>query len=318
MASETKRISKKRRVSLWFIKHILVASILIFVTSFFALNGTEALYSQEIEKLYFQNLTVCFLISILGTISWNILLMFYRRADKMYRIRELPFSYRVGIRKILIVISWFFAFLSLTSVLFLVRALSMGLSGTLQYFAILAFSSEIAILSLLYRDIAIMKSEWATYYIDRFSKALKKAKDQESVASSGDLAKGLRYFEQTLPSPFALRSVKEKLIEVDLVLEKGTKKDRLKLAGLLQTMANAIKANKNSEFDAAYMGLADFLHSYIEGKSQVVLQQTSKRALARASFAKLTDVFMTKVIPTLVILGIAALIYNWLGIRLNL
>lgn len=317
--------TRRHKLLSWFLKHVLFALFIVFVTFFALMNFYQVLHSMNVEELISINLLMSSFVGIILVIVWNMNWKFIpllsKATEKGVKKRRLrPLSQRLASRKYYLLSFYCFTLLTLVSLIFLVRAYWPAFTITsASRFILTVFFLEFAALSVYYYQYLVQDRERAVFYLRSFNEKLEKALDGKhgQIPSAKLLSDGFKYYEKSLASPFKLKSIKEKLRQIRLVLERGSKGDCKKLLSIFRKIVDAIEKENHEEFDTLFIELRDSLNTYVNTKKDVIeLGKPTRMSRIESSLSQLAKPIAEKVVPWLVILAIVALISYLSGIRI--
>jgi len=322
--SEEKGETRRHKLLVWFLKHVLLIFSISFVTVFAFTNFYELLLSMNVEELFQINLLLSSFMAVSVVMSWNMGRMFFPLYDRMFekameRRKITPLSQRITSRKYYLILSYCFALLGAVSLIFLVRSYPPTTSVSFISFALTIVFLELSIAYIYRYQIIVQDKEQAVFYLGKFWDRLRKAYEKKGqIPSIEDLSKGFKYYENSLASSITLKSTKEKLNQINLVLDRGSKSDHKRLMRVLKKIIDAIEKGDHNEFDIVFVELIDFLSAFENEKRDVIeLGKPTRIKRGRLLLSELAKPILERVVPMLIILAIIALVYIWSGIRLT-
>ncbi len=159
----------------------------------------------------------------------------------------------------------------------------------------------------------------AIFLLRRFSEDIKAnvKKTGSSFPNSREFLKGLKTFDRTLPGATHLPSKDRRLLQVELVLFFGDKKELSKLSSNILAVAECMEKEHLEGFDKEYRNLTEFLDGFENEMKGVVelAERMSLREKMKKQSGEVLKEILVKTIPFLIAILISILIWMWLGIR---
>jgi len=159
----------------------------------------------------------------------------------------------------------------------------------------------------------------AIFLLRRFSEDIKAnvEKTGSPLSSSKFFLKGLKTFNGTLPRATNIPSMDRRLLQVELVLSLGDKKDLSALSSNILAVAESMEKEHLKGFDEKYRNLTEFLDDFenkMKGVVELAERISLRENLKKQSGEALREI-LVKTAPYLIAILISVLIWMWLGIR---
>ena len=191
-------------------------------------------------------------------------------------------------------------------------------SDFLYFLVTLAFLFAFMVIASIWEGILDSK-EKASFLLRKFSEDIKASieKTKSSLPNARKFVKGLKTFDETLPTASHIPSMDRRINQVELILSLGDKKDLSTLSDSILAVTESMESEHLEGFDEKYRNLTEFLDAF-ENEKKGVVELTErislKEKIKKQSGEMLKDI-LVKTSPFLITILISVLIWLWLGIR---
>lgn len=166
---------------------------------------------------------------------------------------------------------------------------------------------------------AYTEEERALFFLKEFNRDVKRyIENDDTQPDVQSFEKVLKSHQRTMPSYCGFKNWKLKVRQIQIVLERGSKKDISQLQVFLNDLLKSVEDNNNSSLDKHFAEMVRFLEDFEKEKSAVIeISILSKKEKMKTSLQQLLKPVLNKVIPYIILAALGLAMSMILGIKLT-
>lgn len=163
------------------------------------------------------------------------------------------------------------------------------------------------------------ETQKAAYFLKKFSKDIDRYLLEDNVRPNlRDFVEALKSYQKALPAFFMLKDRRKRIMQMGLILNRGTREEIKELQGYLKKIGVSIQNKDKPSIDEHFSRMIQLLEKVEKDKQKILeLAVTSRREETEALLREIGKQILYKVVPTLVLIGVGLALYMFLGYKLE-